>query len=216
MAEKIVLEATKRAVLGKQVRQLRRKGLIPGVLYGPGFDSMPIQVDWLTLRPALLRAGGTQIIQLNVDGDEYNTLVRKVQRSPLRHDIVLHVDFYRVRMDVAIRTEIPIVLKGDVRELETLGGTINQEMNAVMVECLPGDLPHEIQIDISGLKQIGDMILASALPELPGVTYHVDPGVVVVTTTYLTRPEEEELAAAGAAEPELVRRRAEEEEDEEV
>jgi large subunit ribosomal protein L25 len=215
MAEKIVLEATKRAVTGKKVRHLRREGLIPGILYGPGFESIPVQVDWLALRPALLQAGGTQIIQLKVDGNEYNALVRNVQRSPLRRD-VLHVDFYRVRMDVAIRTEVPIVFVGSVKDLETIGGTVNQETNAVQVECLPGDLPSEIQVDISGLKQIGDMILASDLPQLPGVAYHVEPSVVIATTTYLTRPEEEEELEAGAAEPELVRRREEAEEDEEV
>jgi large subunit ribosomal protein L25 len=214
MAEKIVLEATKRAVTGKKVKHLRAKGMIPGILYGPGFESIPLQVEWIALRPALLKAGGSQLIQLVVDGEEYNTLVRKVQRAPLRNDIVLHIDFYRVRMDVVIRTEIPVAIFGQTPELELAGGVAAQEMNAVMIECLPGNLPAEIRVDISGLKTIGEMILASALPELPGVTYHVDPDVVVVTTTYLQRPEELELAGEAALEPELVRRRAEEEDEE--
>lgn len=214
MADKIVLEATRRAVTGKKVRKLRAEGTIPGILYGPEFESIPLQIDWISLRLALLKAGGTQIIQLNVDGTEYNALVRKVQRTPLRNDIVLHVDFYRVRMDVVIRTEIPIVLFGDTDDLELAGGTVSHEMNSVLVECLPGDLPAEIRVDVSDLKTIGEMILAAALPELPGVTYHVEPDIVVVTTTYLQRPEEEEALEGGAAEPELVRRRAEEEDDE--
>ncbi len=126
---------------------------------------------------------------------------------------MLHVDFYRVRMDVAIRTEVPVVLKGSVEAFEKLGGAILHEMNSVLIECLPTDLPAEIPVDISNLKQIGDVILASALPVLPGVTYHVEPNEVVVTTTYLERAAEEEVAAPEEEEPELIRRRAEEEEE---
>jgi large subunit ribosomal protein L25 len=215
MAEMLVLEATKRTVIGKHVRHLRRNGIIPGVLYGPEFEPVQVQMPWVELRAALLAAGGSQIIELKVDGEPYTALVRNVQRRPLRSE-VLHVDFYRVRMDVAIRTEVPVVLKGSVEAFEKLGGAILHEMNSVLVECLPTDLPAEVPVDISVLKQIGDVILASALPVLPGVTYHVEPNEVVVTTTYLERAAEEEVVAPEEAEPELIRRRPEEEEEEEV
>lgn len=219
MAETIVLEAAKREQTGKEVRHLRAEGIIPGVLYGPTFDAINLQVEWAKLRPVLMEAGGSQIIQINLEGEEYNALVRHVQRAPLRGD-VLHIDFYRVRMDVAIRTEVPIALVGNADHLEDLGGVLIHEMNSVEVECLPGDLPAEVQIDISGLAEVGDSILASALPELPGVTYHVDPGDVVVATTYLQRAEEEEEEEEEILEegdePELIRRREEEEEGDET
>lgn len=215
MAETIVLEATRREVTGKQVKQLRAQGLIPGVVYGPTFDPIPVQVPWVALRPALLEAGGSQIIHLKVNGDEYNTLVREVQRDPLG-GAVLHVDFYRVRMDVAIRTEVPIVLVEATPAIERAGGMIIHEMTSVEVECLPGNLPAEIEVSVAGLKQVGDVILASALPALPGVTYHVDPDAVIVATTLAMRPEEElEAPVEAAAEPELIRRRPEEEEENE-
>jgi large subunit ribosomal protein L25 len=131
---------------------------------------------------------------------------------------VLHVDFYRVRMDVAIRTEVPVVLVGDESAIEAAGGVINHEMTKVEVECLPADLPEHIVVDVSSLKEVGDHILASALPQLPGVTYQIEPDQVVVSTTYLARIEEEEeeaeAPAVEAVEPELVRRRREEEEEE--
>lgn len=219
MAETIVLEAARREQTGKEVRHLRAEGIIPGVLYGPTFDAINLQVEWAKLRPVLMEAGGSQIIQINLEGEEYNALVRHVQRAPLRGD-VLHIDFYRVRMDVAIRTEVPITLVGNADHLEDLGGVLIHEMNSVEVECLPGDLPAEVQIDISGLAEIGDSILAAALPELPGVTYHVDPGDVVVATTYLQRAEEEEEEEEEILEegdePELIRRREEEEEGDET
>jgi len=219
MAETIVLEAARREQTGKEVRHLRAEGIIPGVLYGPTFDAINLQVEWAKLRPVLMEAGGSQIIQIKLGGEEYNALVRHVQRAPLRGD-VLHIDFYRVRMDVAIRTEVPIALVGNADHLEDLGGVLIHEMNSVEVECLPGDLPAEVQIDISGLAEVGDSILASALPELPGVTYHVDPGDVVVATTYLQRAEEEEEEEEEILEegdePELIRRREEEEEGDET
>jgi len=214
MADTIVLEATRRDLTGKQVKRLRAKGLIPAVLYGPQFEAVPITVEWASLRTALLQAGGSHLIQLRVNGEEHNALVRHVQREPLRGD-VLHVDFYRVRMDVAIRTEVPIVLVGDRSAIEDAGGVINHEMTTVEVECLPVHLPEHVEVDVSALKEVGDHILASALPALPGVMYHVEPDQVIVSTTYLSRLEEEvEAPAAEAAEPELIRRRREEEEEE--
>lgn len=211
MAETITLQATKRDLTGKQVRHLRSEGKIPAVLYGPGFEPMSLLVDWLELRPKLLQAGGTQLINLDVEGDSYNVLVRNVQRRPVRGD-VLHLDFYRVRMDVAIRTEIPIVLVGKGDVLEKAGGAYNHEKNSILVECLPGDLPALIEVSIAGLKEVGDMITVADLPELPGVTYHADPTEIVVTTGYLETGTAEDMETeGGGAEPELIRRREEEE-----
>ncbi len=218
MADKIVLEAAKRSVTGKEVRYLRAEGVVPGVLYGPMFDAIPLQVPWTSLRPVLLEAGGSHVIQLNVAGEEYNALVRDVQRDPLRGD-VLHIDFYRVRMDVAVRTEVPVVAVGSADAIEDAGGMFNQEMTSIMVECLPGDLPAHVEVDLSQLKEIGDHILVRDLPQLPGVTYHALPEDIVVSTSFVRVQEEEEEAeavAGEAVEPELVRRRPEEEEDEEV
>jgi len=219
MAETIVLNAAKRTVTGKEVRHLRRDGLIPGVLYGPGFETMSLQVPWLELRPVLLWAGGSRVIELSVDGEKYSTLVRSVQRTPVRGD-VLHIDFYRVQMDVSIRTEVPVVLTGSAEAIEDADGVLVHELNSILVECLPGDLPSEITVDVSGLTEVGQMILISDLPELPGVTYHEAPETVIVSTGYMQRaPEaeegEEEAVEEEGEEPELVRRRDEEEEDEE-
>ncbi|MEW6579862.1 MAG: 50S ribosomal protein L25 [Chloroflexota bacterium] len=210
MANPIVLEATKRELTGKQVKQMRAEGIIPGVLYGPTFDALPLQANWLELRPVLREAGGSHLILLNVDGEQHNALVRQVQRDPIRGD-VLHVDFYRVRMDVAIRTEVPVVLVGSAEAIEEAGGVVNHEVISVMVECLPGNLPAQVEVDVTSLQEVGDSILASALPELPGVTYLVDSGDLLVSTSYLAAAEEEEAKGEVSAEPELIRRREEEE-----
>jgi large subunit ribosomal protein L25 len=219
MAETIVLEATKREQIGKKVSHLRAQGIVPGVLYGPAFDAIPLQIEWTTLRPVLLEAGGSKVIQVNVGGEEYNALVRDVQREPLRGE-VLHIDFYRVRMDVVIRTEVPVLLIGSEARITELGGVIIHELNSIMVECLPGDLPPHVEIDLAGLQDIGDSLLVSDLPELPGVTYMNAADDVVVTSSYMRaeaveeEEEEEEIFEEGE-EPELIRRRREDEEEDE-
>jgi large subunit ribosomal protein L25 len=209
MAEKIVLEATRRDVFGKRVRHLRSEGLVPGVVYGPTFESVPVQIEWLKLRPVLRAAGGSHLIQLQVAGEEFNTLVREVQRDPLRGE-VLHIDFYRVRMDVAVRADVPLSTTGSDTAITKNGGVLLQEMTTITVECLPTDLPALVPVDVSVLKQVGDSILVKDLPVLPGVTYLADPSEMVISTSAIMEREEEEEAAAASAEPELIRRKEEE------
>ncbi len=217
MAETIVLEVTRRDVQGKQVRHLRAEGIVPGVIYGPTFESLPVQVEWLKLRPVLRAAGGSHLIQVTVEGETHNTLVREVQRDPIRGE-VLHIDFYRVRMDVAIRTEVPVSFVGSDAAITKNGGVVTLEMTTVEVECLPGNLPAQIEVDLSLLKVVGDSLLVRDLPQLPGVTYMDSVDHVVVSSTLLMQAEEEEEekeVVVETAEPELVLRRREEEEEEE-
>lgn len=222
---KIELQATRRDVEGKEVRHLRRQGVIPGVLYGPTFEAIPLQFDWQILRPVLREAGGSQLIEMEVAGEKYNALVREVQRDPLRGD-VLHIDFYRVRMDVAIRTDVPLVTVGSDEPIAELGGVVAQEMTSIPVECLPGNLPSEVQVDISVLEAVGDSIVVADLPQFEGVTYMVNDDDVVVSSSYprqvFEEEEEEEELEEGlleeGEEPELIRPDREEdfEEEEEV
>jgi large subunit ribosomal protein L25 len=213
MAEKIVLEATRRDVFGKRVRHLRSEGFVPGVVYGPTFESVPVQIEWLKLRPVLRAAGGSHLIQLQVGGEEFNTLVREVQRDPLRGE-VLHIDFYRVRMNVAVRADVPLATTGSETAITKNGGVLLQEMTTITVECLPTDLPASVPVDVSVLKQVGDSILVRDLPVLPGVTYLADPNEMVISTSAIMEREEEEEAAVASAEPELIRRKEEEIEEE--
>jgi large subunit ribosomal protein L25 len=218
MAETMVLEVSRRDVQGKQVRHLRAEGIVPGVIYGPTFESLPVQVEWIKLRPVLRAAGGSHLIQLTVEGETHNTLVRDVQRDPIRGD-VLHIDFYRVRMDVVLRTDVPVVLVGSDAAITKNGGVVSHEMTSLHVECLPGDLPAEVTVDLSLLKEVGDTILVSALTLPPGVTILDSVDNVIVSSSMLRLEtegeEEEEEEVFEGAEPELVRRHEEEEEEEE-
>lgn len=212
MAENIVLQASRREVLGKQVRQLRNQELVPVVLYGPALEPVALQTDQTALKNALRQAGGSHLITLEIGDEQHNALVREVQRHPIRGDI-LHVDFLRVRMDVTIRTEVRTVLTG-ADHISDMGGLINHNLVMVEVECLPGNIPEEIPVDISVLKEIGDLLTVAQLPAIPGVEYRTDPGAVVVSTSFATQRETEEEAVEGAAEPELIRKERESFEDE--
>jgi large subunit ribosomal protein L25 len=157
----------------------------------------------------LREAGGSHLIQLRVEGEAHNALVREVQRDPIRGD-VLHVDFYRVRMDVAIRAEVPLELIGSDKTIQANGGTVMRKMTSIVVECLPGDLPSNVQLDISSFTNVGEMLTVAALPVLPGVKYMANPAEIVAVTTLLTQREEEEIEGVSSSEPELIRRKAEE------
>jgi large subunit ribosomal protein L25 len=216
MAETMVLEVSRRDVQGKGVRHLRAEGIVPGVIYGPTFESLPVQVEWIKLRPVLRAAGGSHLIQLTVAGETHNTLVREVQRDPIRGD-VLHIDFYRVRMDVVLRTDVPVVLVGSDSVITKNGGVVTHETTSLQVECLPKDLPAEIKVDLSLLKEVGDTILVGDLTPLPGVTI-LDSADNVIVSSSMLRLEMEEGEEEGeelleGAEPELVRRREEEEDE---
>jgi large subunit ribosomal protein L25 len=216
MAETMVLEVSKRDVQGKGVRHLRAEGIVPGVIYGPTFESLPVQVEWIKLRPVLRAAGGSHLIQLTVAGETHNTLVRDVQRDPIRGD-VLHIDFYRVRMDVVLRTDVPVMLVGSDAAITKNGGIVSHEMTSLQVECLPANLPADFRVDLGMLKEVGDTILVGDLTPPPGVTILDSADNVIVSSSMLRLETEEEAEEVEelfeSTEPELVRRREEEEDE---
>ncbi len=225
MSEAFVLEARKREVVGKKVKLLRAKGEIPAVVYGPKQDPVKIAVSWLDLRPVLRDAGGTNLIEINVDGDKYMTLARIVDRHPVYPDRVLHVDFYAVDMAATIVTSVPVILDNQAETEERIEARIVLDLPGVEVESLPSAIPSQIVVDVSVLEEIGDQITVADLPVIEGVSYFADPETLVVRTAHIgSLPEEEEeeegeedLEFMGdeMAEPEVISRGKQEDEDEE-
>ncbi len=216
MPEYVSLEVTPREVLGKKVKQLRRDGKVPVVLYGPGSETMSLTADGRALRQVLLEAGGTQLIELNVGGEKIPTLARDVQRDPLRGDI-LHVDFYRVSMDRPISADIPIVLVGENALVETGAAVLVHSLNTLSIEALPSSLMAMIEVDVGQLTEIGDQLLVRDLSVPEDVTILTDENELVVKLDYPQlaeeEEEEEEFFLEEAAEPELIRGRREEDEE---
>ncbi len=218
MAETITLEAQPRTTVGKKVRHLRAQDMIPAVVYGPKMESVQIQVPRGQLKQSLRQAGGTSVIALNVGGESYNVLVRDVQRDILKGD-VLHVDFYAVAMDTRITTEVPITLIGESQAVHSGEAILITRANVIEVECLPGNIPHELVLDLSNLVEVGDFLTVADLQVPENVEVLADPEEVLVRTEYATKATEEEEAeeaeevAAEAESVEVIKRgKAEEEE----
>ena len=186
------LKAEKRDVAGKgAARKIRATGRVPAVLYGPQLDPLRLTVDARQLWHALHTEAGTNVlISLAVDGDTYLTMPREVQRDIVRGTL-LHVDFLRIRRDVAIQVDVPIHLSGESVGVNE-GGVVEHHLWELRIECLPANVPESIQADISNLA-IGDSLHVSDLripQHLTVLTPEDETIVSVVPPPVLEVPEE--------------------------
>lgn len=194
--EQVELTAEKRAVLGKQVKQLRRQGWVPGVMYGHGFSPLALQFEERGLRQVLSKVGGSQLVSIKIKGSKQPeiALIRDVQRDPIR-GAFLHVDFYRVQMTERLTAEIPLVIVGESPVVEARTGILLQGISAIEVECLPGDLVDAIEVDLSDLVEIDQGVYVRDLAVPAGIEILADPDEMIVRVVPLEAeelPEEEE------------------------
>ena len=205
--EQVGLTAEKRTVIGKQVKQLRRQGWVPGVIYGHGFDPVPLRFERKSLRHVLSKVGGSQLISINIEGNKQPemALVRDVQRDPIRGSL-LHVDFYRVRMTERLTTEVPLVVVGESPVVEAREGILLQGISAIEVECLPGDLVDAIEVDLTDLLEIDQALYVRdlAVPAGIDVLTDLDEMVVRVVPLEAEEVEEEEEVLPEAEEIEVI------------
>ena len=216
--EGLVLKAEPRTVTGRRpVRRLRRTGLIPAVLYGPGVEPRNLQVRALDVERVLRAGGTTQLVDLEIEGEKrpFKVLIRELQRHPVKRSL-LHVDFVQVSLKEKLEVEVPIVLVGESPAVAAGIGTVNQVLDTLAVLCLPTDIPSQIEVDLSALTQENDVIRAAdiALPER--VELAEEPDAAAVVLEYVKPEEEEEVeeeAVEEGAEPEVIAKgKAEEEE----
>jgi large subunit ribosomal protein L25 len=194
--ETILLDAELRNITGKAVKHMRREGYVPGVVYGHLTEPISLQVSERALRQALRVAGTNRLITLTVPGQKSpkTVLVRELQRDALSH-AMLHVDFYEVVMTEEITAEVPIVLVGESKLVVGGGGLLFQGLDTVEVECLPGDLPQQVEIDLSGLLEIDQAVVVRDLKLGDAVKVLTDLNEVVVK---ILPPEAEEVEEAPA------------------
>ena len=207
------LKAQPRELTGRKVKQLRRQGIVPVVVYGRKQEPAILQVNERDFA-RMLHAGGTsQLVELVTDdGAKHNVLVREIQRHPVNHHI-MHADFYTVSMTETQEVEVPVVSTGEPEALAA-GLMVLQALDQVLIEALPAAIPSRIEVDITALD-LDRMITVADLPQLEGVTYLTDENEPVfnMVTTRIEEEEEEELEEAEMAEPEVVSRGKEEEEE---
>lgn len=216
--EEIVLSAKHRTVVGKQVKALRREGGLPAVLYGRSFEPIPITLNMHEASKILPAVTTSQLIIVELEGERHNALVRERQRHPVKGTLI-HADFNVVSMTEKLRAYVRIHLSGEAPAATEFGGIVVSGIEEVEVECLPQYLIDRIEVDLSGLTEIGDSIHVRdlALPGEVDVLADPDEIVVVVTIPQAEEVEEVEEIEEEEFEPEVIERgrRDEEEEQEE-
>lgn len=178
--DKIVLELEKRTELGKQNTKLRLQGITPAVVYGRGKQPEPVKVPTRELTKVFNQAGWSKIIGLKIDGTrQTNAMIQDVQHDPLTGGIT-HADFYLVRMDEVIETEVPLHFTGESTAVYQMEGTLVKNMESLEIRALPGDLPEKIEVDISILDDFEKSIHVSDLKIPTGVEVITDVEELVV------------------------------------
>ena len=181
-------------------RRLRRTGRVPAVMYGKGADSLTLSVDQADLRAALAtEAGANALITLEVAGARQLSIIKDLQRHPVRREI-LHVDFLRIDPDDEVDVEVPLLLTGEAKKVTQASGMVDQIIHRLPVRAKLADIPVEVVADISDLEvgsslRVGDI----ALPD--GVAVAGDPGATFAVGL-ITRSTKEYLRQLAQAEAE--------------
>ncbi len=213
--EQVELNSSPRAVIGKQVKALRRSGLVPLVMYGSRAQPVALQANGKELARVLRQAGGSRLIAVNTGNGTQLALAREVQREPITGQI-LHVDLLAVSMTERIRVAVPLSLEGKSPAVRRGEGILVTGLDAVEIECLPGDLIDRIRVDLDRMDKVGDVIHVSDLQVPATIKLLTDPEEMVARVTHLAAEEVPAAEApAGEVEPEVIAKGKVEEEGEE-
>ena len=192
----IILAADPRSELGSRpAGRLRRQGRVPAVVYGLDNDPVNVTVPARELSHILQgESGANTLINLDVEGDSMLTLVRQIQRHPTRGDLV-HVDFIRIRRDVAVSADVPLHLLGEPAGVRD-GGLLEQLVFSVTVDAMPGNIPVVFEVDVADMV-IGDQRRASDIVLPDAVTTQLDPETVIAQVAAPRVVVEDEIEGEG-------------------
>ena len=174
----IILNTEKREIYGKKLRSLRKKGILPIHVYGPGMESIALQSDTNNVLKVIQEAGRTNPVKIIDSDKEHTTLVRNVDQHPATGELQ-HVDFMRVDENKAIEVEVPVVLIGEAPGIRGGAGTVTQAIYSLSVLSKPFTVPSEIQADISVLVDLETNIKRGDLVLPDGVELVGDPDIPV-------------------------------------
>ena len=170
MSTRPSITAERRTVTGKQVRRLRRQGILPAVVFGSGTPSVPVQVsalEWEVLRRH--KVTRNTLMDLSVDGGRAQpVLVQSIAEHP-RTRAPIHVDFHVVKMSEELTVDVPLVLVGEPAAVTRDGGTLLHLRDTIHLKALPADLPTSIEVDVSRLEDFDTTLHVSDLTVPPGV-----------------------------------------------
>jgi large subunit ribosomal protein L25 len=187
-------------------RRVRVEGKIPAVVYGAGLDAVAVSVDPRVVTKILhSESGHNTIFDLNVEGaSPVKAMIVDWQREPLKSRL-LHVDFKRIAMDKAMRVSVPVLLSGIPVGVKTGGGILDQILREVEIECLPGDIPDHLDVDVSGLELYGAVHI-SDLPHSGSIKFLGDDHALVAHVTTIKEEAAADVLAPAVAEPEVAKK----------
>ncbi|MDA2945207.1 MAG: 50S ribosomal protein L25 [Actinomycetota bacterium] len=198
MSDTILIAESGRQTGSPESRRMRREDRIPAVVYGQGMQPISISIARRDLRVALSGAAGMNtILDLTVDGTVYPSIVKEMQRHPVRRT-VSHVDFMQVNLDVEITVGVPVRLEGEAKEVSMHNGLLDQQMSEIQVRTTPRLIPDEFVVDVSAMT-VDSVITVADIAMPAGVTAVSADDQPVVTVTIL-RTAAEPAAAEGAVE----------------
>ena len=187
------LEAKKRIISGRKVKNLRKDGILPATIYGKTTYPLTIQVSTDEYIHVFKQSGETGLISLMIDGVSHPVLVKNLQIDPVT-SAPLHIEFHQVNLKEKIRANVPITTTGESLAIKEKVGILLQLLDEIEVEALPTDLPEHIEIDISKLTHVNDHMLVKELILPEKVTLLTDMEIMVIKIGELLAPEPEPVA----------------------
>ncbi len=199
--QKIILKVSLRQLTGKKVKKLRNQGVVPASIYGADFKSQAVSVNFEDFIKIYKVVKETGIVYLDLEGKEIPALIKNVQKHPI-NDQIFHVDFRKVDLKNKIVTEVPIKIVGESPAVKNLGGVLLTQAETILVEALPKDIPQEIEVDISSLREIGQEIKVGDLAN--SEKYQVKTNAEKVVVSVVAHKEESTAPDTTAVSPEVI------------
>ncbi len=193
----IQLSTQERTVFGRRVQALREQGIVPAVVYGHGFDAISIQVSAKDFENVYKQSGETTVVQLMVGDQKLPVLIKDVARDAVQ-DNVIHVDFYKVRLDQKIKASIPLNFINEAPAVKDLSAILVKNMTELEVEGFPQDLPHAIDVDLASLTTMTSQILVSDIKVAGTLEVQAEADAVIALVQEPAK--EEEVVAAPSIE----------------
>jgi len=179
----MLLKARKRKILGKKVKKLRKMNLIPAIVYGHNISSIPVEVEKKEFEKVFKSAGESTIIDLKIDDEKpIKVLIHDVSYHPLTDEII-HVDFYQIKEKEKVTVDVNLKFINESPAVKEKGGVLIHHLTKIKIECLPKDLVHEIEVDLSKLSEINSLIRIKDLKIPSNIKVLENPEDVVVSVS---------------------------------
>ena len=181
--ETLVISAQTRELRGRKVNKLRTEGFVPGVVYGHKKESQSISIDSKEFKKVLRSAGENTLIDLKIgDKEQGKVVIHQYQTDPVT-DLITHVDLYQVKMNEKMTANVPVKFIGESFAVKNEGAVLIKNCDTLEIKCLPGNLIHSIEVDISLLDKIDDNVKVGDLKVGEDIEIVVNPEVTIVSAS---------------------------------